>query len=101
MPSVRLRKDRAQEYAEVPKRLYSLAQEFKETSAKVVNRVLDQNLPMIKERITTLARLDDECSNFTDELDKLDDERYQDRKKGLIKVKAKDYEWMKKDLKSG
>ena len=74
------------EFAKVPIKLYNLAQEFKDNNPQVVIRVLDQNLPMIRDRIGKLDVQDDLISNFTDELSNLDDERRQDRKAGLIKV---------------
>ena len=82
----------------MPIKLYDLAQEFKENNPQVVIRVLDQNLPVIRDRIGQLDVQDDLISNFTEELDKLDDERYQDRKAGLIKVDGWTYERMKEEL---
>lgn len=53
---------------------------------------------MIRERIGKLDVQDDIISNFTDELDKLDDERIQDSLAGLIKVEGWKYEAMKVEL---
>lgn len=91
-------KDQARECAQVPIKLYDLAQEFKENNPQVVIRVLEQNLPMIRDRIGKLDVQDDLISNFSFELDKLDDEGYQDRMAGLIKVHATTYERMKEEL---
>lgn len=82
----------------MPVKLYNLAQEFKENNPQVVMRVLDQHLPMIRDRIGKLDVQDELISNFSDELDKLDDEGYQDRKAGLIKVNATTYGLMKQEL---
>ena len=97
-PNPGAKKDQARECAQVPIKFYDLAQEFKENNPQVVIRVLEQNLPMIRDRIGKLDVQDDLISNFSFELDKLDDEGYQDRKAGLIKVSATTYERMKEEL---
>jgi hypothetical protein len=76
LPNPGAKRDRGAEFAQVPVKLYNLAQEFKESNPQVVIRVLDQNLPMIRDRIGKLDVQDDLISNFTVELNKLDDERY-------------------------
>jgi chaperonin cofactor prefoldin len=98
LPYIGAQKDKARECAQVPIKLYGLAQEFKENNPQVVIRVLDQNLPMIRDRIGKLDVQDDLISNFSHELDKLDDEGYQDRQAGLIKVQCWKYERMKEEL---
>jgi hypothetical protein len=76
LPNPGAKRDRGAEFAQVPVKLYNLAQEFKESNPQVVIRVLDQNLPMIRDRIGKLDVQDELISNFTVELNKLDDERY-------------------------